>query len=203
MTVNLGALAARLIALSTILAMASTLADARSLVSEAEVAGERILIFDDGFWRYSDDQGERCTAIAHVGELCALPSSWAPFPQTDTKALRPVFVRDTIEGFVTSLTPIGEPIGSASLNRAISELADISGTAPTLLQEQPIQLGEFTGTRIVYNVLARVIAFSIVDQNGRLLIFKTQRNGFTLFHRDHQTAHEDLMNKVNLEAFDG
>ncbi|WP_299141194.1 hypothetical protein [uncultured Tateyamaria sp.] len=180
-----------------------TAVEARNIETQGIIAGENVIVFDDGFWRFADDSGQRCTIIAHVGELCALPSSWARFPQTDPKSLQPKFVRESIEGFVTSLTPVVGPVGNELVNRRVSELADFDGGEPTILQKQTVQLGDFQGQRIVYAHNARVVAFSVFNQNGRILIFQTQRHGFTLFHKDHQAAHEDLINMVTLEDFDG
>ncbi len=196
-------LSARML-LSLALLLAGSAAGARDLMFQGNVKDQEVLIFDDGFWRFSDSGGERCTTVASVGELCAMPSSWAPFPQSDTKALRPRFVRGAFEGFVTSLTPIVGPVGNQSVNRTLTDLADFEGgDAPTLLTENDTQLGDFEGEQIVYLHGDRIVVFSIFDQNGRVLIFQTQRRGFTLFHKDHQTAHANLIDAVVLEAFDG
>jgi len=191
------------IVLSFSLLFAGATTHARELILQGTVENQQVLMFDDGFWRFTDSGGERCTKVAFVGKLCALPSSWAPFPQTDTKALRPRFVREAFEGLVTSLTPVDRPVEVDTVNRTLNRLADFDGEAPTLVQKNSAQMGDFEGQQIVYAHRDRVVAFSIFDQNGRVLIFETQRSGFTLFHKDHQTAHADLINAVVLEAFDG
>ncbi|WP_147105296.1 hypothetical protein [Tateyamaria sp. syn59] len=190
-----------LLSLSLLFTGATT--QARELMLQDTVQDQKVLIFDDGFWRFSDSGGKRCTKVAFVGELCALPSSWAPFPQADTKALRPRFVRAAFEGFVTSLTPVDGPVEADSVNRTLTDLADFDGEAPTVLQKKSARLGELQGQQIVYAHGNRVVAFSVFDQNGRILFFQSQRRGFTLFHKDHETAHQDLINAVVLEAFDG
>ncbi|MEP6020238.1 MAG: hypothetical protein ABJ251_17315 [Paracoccaceae bacterium] len=194
-------LSARMLLFSALL-LTGTATEARDLMFQGVVGDQELLIFDDGFWRFSDSSGERCTKVTHVGELCALPSSWAPFPQPDPKALRPRFVRGSFEGFVTSLTPSVGPIEGQSVTSTLTALADFNNGAPTVLQKEKVQLSDFQGQQVVYVQGDRIVVFSIFDQNGRVLIFKTERSGFTLFHNDHQTAHEELINAVRLEVFD-
>ena len=189
--------------LSFSLVSLGTASVAREVVWKGNVDGKDVVMFDGGFWRFDDSGGARCTKIAHVGDLCALPASWAPFPQTNAKALRPRFFREGFEGFVTSLTPTRGPIEARSINLTLSEIASVAGGPPTVLQKGSARLDDLDGQQIVYVHLDRVMAFSIFDQNGRILIFYTETSGFTLFHKDHQTAHQDLINSVELEKFDG
>jgi len=191
--------------LAVVCALTAVPAMARDLMAEAEVDGTAVLIYGDGFWRFSDTAGEVCTAVQNVGEICALPSMWAPTPAFDPAVFRPKFIADT--GFVSevnSLTPLSldRPINSEDATAFILNRTTAGGLRGMVLRRAPGEIGGLAGETVMIGAGAHVAAFTAVNQNGRAIIAETWQYGTTLVHGELVEAHASFLTAIALEPFE-
>ena len=178
-------------------------ANSRELLAEAPLGTETVLIFNDGFWRFSDAEGERCTPVAFVGEVCALPSIWAPVPVPLANRTRPEFVQGTdFLSKVTSLTPLSDdrPITLSDIRAFIQNQAMNGPLRGTFHRPEPGEIDGFVGQTIpVTRANGGVVLFTVVFQKDRAIIARTSRPDSTLVTNDLRDAHAQFLAAIKLE----
>jgi len=181
----------------------TTPATSRELLGQAPLGGETVLIFNDGYWRFSDADGERCTPVAFVGEVCALPSVWAPVPAPLANSIRPEFVQETeFLSKVTSLTQISDdrPITLADVRRFIQNQSMNGPLRGTFHRPEPGEIDGFVGQTIpVTLVNGGVVLFTVAFQKDRAIIALTSRPDSTLVTNDLRDAHAQFLAAIRLE----
>ncbi len=180
-------------------------AHAREVLTQSQIDGHSILFFDDGFWRYADENGPLCTPVAFVGEVCALPSQWAPFPSPLDDQTRPTFIQDTTYiAQITSLTQIseGDPITLNDVRAYILNQTTRNGVRPSVhMAETDLVEGvEWQTIPVLPAGPGGMMVFSFTFQKERAVIAFTKRPGTTLYHADHRQTHQGFLKAIRLEV---
>ena len=177
---------------------------ARELIAEVQVDGKEVLIFDDGFWRYSDDVGEICTLTGKHGAVCALPSKWSRLPDLDAQRHGlPEFVQGEFFAEFRVLQHWGSgTISLGDVSAYIRNQTTYDGLKGSVLLNSTGKIGDLEGGHVVVSTGRKgVFAFTFVNQNGRYLIAQTRDQGSSIYHSEHRQAHQSFIDAMRPEPF--
>jgi len=159
-----------------------------------------VVLFANGLWRHTDAAGPRCTDIAHVGEFCALPSIWAPFPGQPDDHRTHFFQADRFRGFAASLTPIAtdRPIGQDDVIRYIARR--VTGRGGNMMAQHQNLVSTAAGRTWITTPFTggRTVLISMTEVNGRVVFAETQEFGTTLVNQQHNIAHQAFLDGLTL-----
>lgn len=198
----------RLLSLTTALLvmLSSTLQAGNGEILRQEIGrvtqdGEEIVLFDDGLWRFSDRNGERCTDIPDIGKFCALPSKWSRLPQL-LGQFRPTFMGgNQFSGeFYGVFAPDGYKPSAASVERMIARRTTTSGGlqgSRSRAEYLSVNGAEWHTTAVSVDGYIKV--FSVLSLPDRFIIAETGAYDATLYHSDHKAAHVAFLAAIELD----
>lgn len=172
----------------------------REEIGRGEVAGETVVLYDDGFWRHADSGGERCTPLPFIGSFCALPSEWARFPQQIAE-YSPTFVSGTnLPGEVYGMFNLdGGRASLDSLNRYIATRTLHNGLQGARSRVEIISVNGRDWRTFSASVGGTLKLFSILDQHSRIVVAETAAWNTTFLHKDHKQEHTVFLAAIELD----
>ena len=185
----------------------SVLAQDRQEVDRVRSGDLEVILYDDGFWRYTDAETPVCHEIPEVGLFCATPNVWAEFParQTDLHKRRPQFVSgDDFWAQANALVPISsEKLAEEDVEAFIRNRVYLrNGLRPNIVVSDRFDANGSSWQRIVFEAEGKVKAFSLTAMNQGFVIVETHERKTTLFGSEHKKLHLSFIESLEL-ARDG
>lgn len=186
---------------SLILTMLGSTAGAREILFETTYDGRSIVVYSDGYWRYSDTDGVVCTPIPRLGEVCALPSHWMPIPDPVEQRDSPEFLHDgRYLAEANSYTPFsGLELTHETIRQYVVTAARRLGAGAAFRPEAGAIFG-IEGPSYIFQG-SGIVVFTVVEWNGRFIVARTFDPQSSLYHSGHRAAHASFTDSIRLEDY--